>query len=1394
MTTNRDSAAAMMTARSDKRDYAAGGRTFPVPYQDGKNSEMIEREVKTAMGGRFGRGSFRRTEAAKERPQHPSSYAGIVLMAVIALILSLTLATPQAAEADTLGPQSPTSGANNATVGTVAWSNPGNIVAADSAFATVALSPSQISNYLVASGMNFAIPPLSTINGIEVSVTRKEGLSNFGFIKDSSIKIVKNGAVTGTEHSAGATWANTTATTVTYGSSTDLWGTTWTVADINAATFGAAIAVTEFSSRGASETAYIDHITITVHYTLLTPCVPGAPSVSITPASRTITTLGGTAAYTVSITNNDAGGCTDVTFNLPVTNSDNTVFAVPALSPVTLAPGASTTIPMNVTAQGANTTGTTNTSVTAQGAGHADVTSNTVTTTLSVVVCSKNTPIVLVTPAAQTITPGGTIDYTVELTNTDSAACTASTFDLSVVSDSNSADFNTPSVLDTPSLNLVPGQAGSAKLTVISKATAPNGAFNDTAIGVSEAGHTAPADVTVRTTVAPTCTPVAPTVSIAPASQMITTDGGTVPYTVTITNNDAAACSSTTFTLPITNSNSADFFVATSLSPVTLAPGATTTVSLTVTAVTGKTTGTTNTSVTATAPGHASVTSNTVTTTLNIVVCVKNTPIIVVTPAAQAIVPGGTIDYTVKVKNTDTSVCPASTFILFVVSDSNSTDFNTPSALETAGLNLAPGQTGTAKLTVISKATAPNGAFNDSAVGLSEAGHTAPADVTVRTTVAPISPLIHNSINTESTKWAADNGWGIPGGKYGEFACKTCHTPETTNIKRIKGTITAPNGTDSFPGSAVVFRSTTTPDGFGDDADLHTTSTKVCEVCHSQTLYHRFNTQDPDGAGPLTGQTVFDHNNSTDCTSCHKHSEAFRASCGSCHANPPVDNAGLVSFPSPTGATAAGAHSKHATSSGYNYTCDTCHFNGMPATPIIEDPLLLQMGFSVRTNRAVYNGRVLQAPYLYDGTNGTTVTTTGSMTCSNVYCHSNGTGGTLNTALSGPPPLSDTRSVAPNTSPSWTSNGPLACTSCHGYPPSYQQDNPKSNSHMYGQFAGDAHRQPCNICHYSTTTDGVTITNPANHANGIYNVDPDPTAIVYGPVNFTYAYDPGGGTCMNNGCHGGPIPWGKVSILAPIMATYGPACYQVQLFPNLSGGTAPYTCTWDFGDGTTFNGCSADHQYASSGPFTVTVSGRDAKNHPYVSPPQNVTPQAVNIPPTVAETVEVSCYTVTLTDLSIDPDYNVCGHAGNAQESINWGNATTSSAIVSLTDSPSHYVFSKTYTAAGTYNITHTVKDNANATVATLISLVKVPSTHTISGRVIHSNGSSFPGVSMLLRQGGSTKKTTTTDANGNYSFTGVNCGSYQVVANRSSYTWSPAQSQSVTVPPDQTVNFTATP
>ena len=54
-------------------------------------------------------------------------------------------------------------------------------------------------------------------------------------------------------------------TTQTYGGPSDLWGSTWTPAEINAGGFGVAFAATYTGATG-SEAARVDAIRVTVHY------------------------------------------------------------------------------------------------------------------------------------------------------------------------------------------------------------------------------------------------------------------------------------------------------------------------------------------------------------------------------------------------------------------------------------------------------------------------------------------------------------------------------------------------------------------------------------------------------------------------------------------------------------------------------------------------------------------------------------------------------------------------------------------------------------------------------------------------------------------------------------------------------------------------------------------------------------------------------------------------------------------------------------------------------------------------------------------------------------------------------------------------------------------------
>lgn len=145
--------------------------------------------------------------------------------------------------AATAGPNNAGTGSNVTGVGVTAWSNTSNIVSTNNSFATVVLASDNLSNYLQATNYGFSIPAGSVIDGIEVLVNRKAsqdaGAGNY--IKDNNVQILKGGVVQATNLAVTGTNWGTTASTVTYGGATNKWGTTWTVADINASNFGVSL-------------------------------------------------------------------------------------------------------------------------------------------------------------------------------------------------------------------------------------------------------------------------------------------------------------------------------------------------------------------------------------------------------------------------------------------------------------------------------------------------------------------------------------------------------------------------------------------------------------------------------------------------------------------------------------------------------------------------------------------------------------------------------------------------------------------------------------------------------------------------------------------------------------------------------------------------------------------------------------------------------------------------------------------------------------------------------------------------------------------------------------------------------------------------------------------------
>ena len=149
------------------------------------------------------------------------------------------------------------------------WASPANASVADNAFATVTLKNRKHSNLLIPTNWGFSvgnganqIPSNAIINGIEVEIKMK-GSNNS--MRDYVIQLRKNSSTSSNDLSrTNSAWPQTLSY-VKFGSSTNLWGLSWTAAEIAASTFGVEIAA---MGRTAPGTAMIDNIKITVYFNL----------------------------------------------------------------------------------------------------------------------------------------------------------------------------------------------------------------------------------------------------------------------------------------------------------------------------------------------------------------------------------------------------------------------------------------------------------------------------------------------------------------------------------------------------------------------------------------------------------------------------------------------------------------------------------------------------------------------------------------------------------------------------------------------------------------------------------------------------------------------------------------------------------------------------------------------------------------------------------------------------------------------------------------------------------------------------------------------------------------------------------------------------------------------
>jgi hypothetical protein len=632
--------------------------------------------------------------------------------------------------------------------------------------------------------------------------------------------------------------------------------------------------------------------------------------------------------------------------------------------------------------------------------------------------CVRSNPTLAFSANQDITTDGGVADYTITLTNNDSGGCAAQTFELTTFTD-NGASFTLsfPNGVTTASIGV-----GANDATLIARVTANGGALNTAThtVGVivdgsGDPNHGDSLEVQAVTTMNVLCD-VPPAVSYLTANQSIVSDGGNAVYNIQVQNDNAVACGSANLDLVVVDDNAIAFTNPSvfGTDPLSVNPGGgTNSTTITVTAQGGATNLAANntyfyTAVNGSIPqsGNSAIRTTTI-----------NRPCVPAAPSFshavnRNIAPDGVGVYDLTIINNDVD-CAASLFTFSIDSEveSNGGTFTLPSVFSAPNVSVASGATNsTVTLTVTGNGTGIELDTLTSTVRIADGSH---ADQTTApvTTIKPFDPLVHSSASTGSTKHNGDGGWGVANAKYGEFTCATCHEPATTNIKRIRTVL--PNAPDiskgDFPGAggAISFLDATVPTtDFGDDtAAPRGSSNRICEACHT------YDASKANGVfvHAYDQQVAAGHEDSKDCTTCHKHNDGFSkagATCDSCHGYPPQPgDAAVTPVRTDDGfgyqaVEGKGAHAEHvnhlATLAGVTLDPNSDGFGDANVTAVCGvchdmNGATHEMSGGAAANRNInFNGSAAfqfgPAAPSYNGVEDVSSGTT-PKTCSNINCH-----------------------------------------------------------------------------------------------------------------------------------------------------------------------------------------------------------------------------------------------------------------------------------------------------------------------------------------------------------------------------------------------------------------------
>ncbi|HAK59130.1 MAG TPA: hypothetical protein DCO77_01935 [Nitrospiraceae bacterium] len=279
-------------------------------------------------------------------------------------------------------------------------------------------------------------------------------------------------------------------------------------------------------------------------------------------------------------------------------------------------------------------------------------------------------------------------------------------------------------------------------------------------------------------------------------------------------------------------------------------------------------------------------------------------------------------------------------------------------------------------------------------------------------------------------------------------------------------------------------------------ADSDGTIDGVCQVCHTQTKYFKADGSVIQGAHAEPA--------GADCATCHTHIDEFKAGgCDTCHGDPPVSDATLifadkggaaVTSDSPVkGNNDGGSHTKHNT---VGLGCANCHTGGMlGGASQGDDQINIGLNLNSTNLGGNYDG-ITRTVYPYAGGGTTSVSTGGTLQCTNFYCHSQGTA----------------TYAAPNQAPVWGAAASGACGDCHN---NTKAAPPGTGSHAKHVVSTDVYRYNCYTCHTNTVNndDPATINTTTGYP---YHVNQARDVAINGGGAWN---DPAASQCNTVYCH-----------------------------------------------------------------------------------------------------------------------------------------------------------------------------------------------------------------------------------------------------------------------------------